>query len=185
MRILVVFAHPTRNSFSGSILSAVSEELTAAGHNVDLLDLNAENFNPVLQSEEWRAYEQPDGSAIQAYVDQLQRSSGMIWIFPTWNYGLPAILKGYVDRVWKPNVAFRIDNRRNVHFDQLDNLRFFIVVTTFGASWAVNTFLGNPCKRVLVNGLKRHLSRGTAFVWLAMYNMDKPSSAKLKQFLTR
>lgn len=185
MRVHVVFAHPAKLSFCGSILSAVVEELVQAGHDVDVLDLYAENFNPPLPLEEWKTYEGPAGSAIQAYVDRLKRSNGIIWIFPTWNYGLPAILKGYVDRVWKPNVAFRIDERRTMHFDQLGNLEFFIVATTFGASWLINALCGNPCKRTVVNGLRRHLSHKSTFAWLAVYNLDKPSPAKLERFLAR
>jgi hypothetical protein len=90
-----------------------------------------------------------------------------------------------VDRVWKPNVAFRIDDRRAVHFDQFDNLQFFIVATTFGASWLINALCRNPCKRVVVSGLKRHFAHRSAFAWLALYNLDEPSPAKLKRFLAR
>jgi NAD(P)H dehydrogenase (quinone) len=185
MRVHVIFAHPEKDSLCGSILSTVLEELAQAGHDVDVLDLYAENFDPVLSLEEWKMYEGPAGSAIRVYVDRLKRSNGIIWIFPTWNYGLPAILKGYVDRVWKPNVAFRIDDRRGVHFDQFENLDFFIVATTFGASWLINTLCRNPCKQMVSNGLKRHFAHRSTFVWLALYNMDRASPAKLKRFLAR
>jgi NAD(P)H dehydrogenase (quinone) len=185
MRVLVVFAHPTRSSFCGSILSAVLDELGAAGHEVELLDLYRENFDPVLPEQEWRAYEQETVPSIQSYVEQLRRNDGLVWIFPTWNYGLPAILKGYVDRVWKPNVAFRIDAARRVHFDQFENLKFFIVATTFGASWLVNTWCGNPGKRAVANGLRRHFPRSSRFAWLPMYNLDKPSSHRMERYLTR
>jgi NAD(P)H dehydrogenase (quinone) len=64
-------------------------------------------------------------SEIHLYAKQIHRADALIWIFPTWNNGLPAILKGYVDRVWKPNVAFRFDHSDNIRFDSLDNLNFF------------------------------------------------------------
>lgn len=185
MRILVVFAHPTRTSFCGSILSAVLEEITSAGHDIDLLDLYADNFDPALREEEWLSYENLAGPAIQTYVDQLRRSAGLIWIFPTWNYGLPAILKGYVDRVWKPNVAFSIDSARRVHFGQFGNLKFFIVATTFGSSWLINALSGNPGKRVVANCLRRHFSRSSGFAWLAMYNLDKPRLHNMERYLAK
>jgi NAD(P)H dehydrogenase (quinone) len=184
MRILIIFAHPTRESFCGSILTVTLEELAAQGHELDLLDLYENRFDPVLSEAEWRCYEKSAPPDIQRYADQLHFADGLIWIFPTWNYGLPAILKGYVDRVWKPNVAFRIDQSRNAHFDSLGNLKFFIVVTTYGASWLASTFLGNPCKRVLLNGLRRHLPLSSGFAWLAAYRMDKPSN-HLSLFLHR
>jgi NAD(P)H dehydrogenase (quinone) len=183
MRVLVIFAHPTRQSLCGSILSAALDELAVASCEVELLNLYSEKFDPVLQESEWRAYEQAPGHSIQPYVEQLKRNDGLICIFPTWNYGQPAILKGYIDRVWKPNVAFRIDTSRAVHFDQFDNLKFFIVATTFGASWLVNTWCGNPSRRAVAGGLRRHFPRRSSFAWLPIYNMDKPSLPRVERYL--
>jgi putative NADPH-quinone reductase len=183
MRILVVFAHPTRESFSGALLAVVLEELAAQGHELDLLDLYAERFDPVLSEREWRCYEKKVDPEIQRYAEQIHLADGLIWVFPTWNNGLPAILKGYVDRVWKPNVAFRIDQSHKVRFDSLDNLNFFVAITTYGASWMASTLVGNPCKRFLVKGLRRHLPLRCGFVWHAIYGMDKPSPRHLSLFL--
>jgi NAD(P)H dehydrogenase (quinone) len=183
MRVLVVFSHPTRDSFCGSVLGGVLEELATAGHHAEVLDLYAEKFDPVMPEPEWQTYEGPADHQIQRYVDQIHRSDGLIWIFPTWNYGLPAILKGYVDRIWKPNVAFRLDQGRKVIFDSFGNLRFFIVATTYGAGWLPNTFVGNPCKRLMSRCLRRHFSSSSKFVWLALYGLDKPSPPRLDGFL--
>jgi NAD(P)H dehydrogenase (quinone) len=185
MRVLVVFCHPARESFCGSILTAVLEELSARGHETEVLDLYAKNFDPVLPRAEWDCYETLVSPEIQRYADQISRSDGLIWIFPTWNYGMPAVLKGYIDRVWKPGIAFRLDRTRNVHFDSFKNLKFFIVATTYGASWLVNTFVGNPCKKVVANGLRRHFSSSSTFGWLALYGMDKPSPLRLQRFLEK
>jgi len=131
----------------------VLEELTARGHELDLLDLYAERFDPVLSLREWRRYKKEADSEIHLYAKQIHRADALIWIFPTWNNGLPAILKGYVDRVWKPNVAFRFDHSDNIRFDSLDNLNFFLVIITYGGSWLASAF----CKRLLAKGLRRHL----------------------------
>jgi putative NADPH-quinone reductase len=185
MRILIVFAHPTRNSFCGAILTAALQELAANGHETELVDLYTEEFNPVLSECEWASYGSSLSPGIQSYVDQIHRADGLIWIFPTWNHGLPAILKGYVDRVWKPNVAFEIDDTRKVRFDSLGNLKFFVVVTTYGGSWLASTFVGNPCKRVISPGLRRHLSLFSSFTWLALYRMDEPSADNLNHFIAK
>jgi NAD(P)H dehydrogenase (quinone) len=185
MRVLIIFCHPTRESFCGSILSAVLEELGSQGHEAEVLDLYAEGFDPVLSKAEWQSYETLVQPEIQRYADQTRRNDGLIWIFPTWNYGMPAILKGYVDRIWKPNIAFHLDQNRNVHFDSFENLKFFIVATTYGASWLANTFVGNPCKGVFANCLRRHFSSSSTFEWLALYGMDKPSPHRLEQFLEK
>jgi|SRR5258706_8240827 NAD(P)H dehydrogenase (quinone) len=183
MRVLVIFAHPKRESFCGAILTTVLEEFSSLGHDAEVLDLYAEEFNPVLSPLEFQSYETLVYPGVQRYADQMRQSDGIVWIFPTWNYGLPAILKGYVDRIWRPNIAFRIDQASKVHFDSLDNLRFFIVATTYGASWFANTLVGNPCKRVIASCLRRHFSSSSSFAWLALYGMDKPSPPRLQRFL--
>ena len=139
----------------------------------------------MLSPSEWACYDGPVASEIQRYADQIHRSDGLVWVFPTWNYGLPAILKGYVDRVWKPNVAFRLDGTRRVHFDMFENLKFFIVATTYGAGWIANTFVGNPCKSVIVRGLRRHFPASSEFAWFALYGMDRPSPRRMEGFLAR
>jgi hypothetical protein len=90
-----------------------------------------------------------------------------------------------VDRVWKPNVAFRLDGARTVRFDVFGNLTFFIVATTYGASQIANTLIGNPCKSVILRGLKRHFPASSRLTWLAMYGMDKPSHRRTHEFLAR
>jgi NAD(P)H dehydrogenase (quinone) len=185
MRILLVFAHPTRNSFCGSILRVAVEELASQQHEVEVLDLYAEGFNPTLLKSEWESYRTSVCEEIRRYADQIHRSDGLIWIFPTWNYGLPAIMKGYLDRVWKPNVAFQIEESGKIKFDSFKNLRFFIVATTYGASWVASTFVGNPCKCLVSRCLRRHLPSSSGFVWLALYDMNKPSPRRLNLFLAK
>jgi putative NADPH-quinone reductase len=166
-------------------LTALQDELTNYGHQSEILDLYAEAFNPVLSGSEWEHYETSNSPELERYSDQLRRATGLIWVFPTWNYGLPAILKGYIDRVWKPNIAFRIDARRNLHFDLFLHIKFFIAVTTFGGGRLTNTFLGNPCKRVLTRCLRRLFTSSCQFTWLALYALDKPSDRRIGRFLLK
>jgi NAD(P)H dehydrogenase (quinone) len=185
LKVLVVFSHPSRCSLCGSILATVLKELEIRGDTIDLLDLYTDRFDPVLSVDDWKNYEAASGESIQRYVDQIQTAQGLIWVFPTWNYGLPAVLKGYVDRVWKPNVAFRLSADRDVIFDLFPDMRFFLAITTFGAGWLPNTFIGNPCKRTLASGLRRHFSRQTRFNWLALYNVDRAQAHRVDRFMKR
>jgi putative NADPH-quinone reductase len=185
LKVLVVFSHPSRSSLCGSILEVVLKELETRGDRVELLDLYVERFDPVLSLDDWMNYEATASENIQRYVDQIRVADGLIWIFPTWNYGLPAILKGYVDRIWKPNVAFRLGENREVIFDRFAHLRFFVAITTFGAGWLPNTFVGNPCKRVLSSGLRRHFPRSTHFNWLALYDVDRAHPRRVDRFINR
>ncbi|WP_097459102.1 NAD(P)H-dependent oxidoreductase [Mangrovitalea sediminis] len=117
MNILIVHAHPEPRSFNGAMTRTALETLRDAGHSVTLSDLYALQWNPVSsranfttvanpdylkpQAEEMLATEQ-DGFApdIEAELRKLEAADLMIWQFPLWWFGLPAILKGWVDRVF-------------------------------------------------------------------------------------
>src|SRR5215212_8347222 len=108
MRVLVLFAHPLADSFAASLHRAVIAKLRQGGHEVDDCDLYAEGFDPVLSAPERRDYNtpSPDLSGVAGHVDRLKAAEALVLCFPTWWYGMPAILKGYFDRVWLPGVAF-------------------------------------------------------------------------------
>ncbi len=110
MRYLVIYAHPDHNSFHAAIHECVVATLSASGHEVDDCDLYTEGFQPVLSWEERQAYYDVgrNRAAVLSEIERLERSQGLIFVFPTWWYGMPAILKGYVDRVWVPGFAFEL-----------------------------------------------------------------------------
>ena len=107
MRFLVIYAHPVEESFVSALHRCVVKALREAGHEVDDCDLYAEGFQPVLTRDERRAYH--DVTANRADRDGDRAAApceGLVLVFPTWWYGMPAMLKGYIDRVWLPGVAF-------------------------------------------------------------------------------
>jgi putative NADPH-quinone reductase len=97
MRVLVVYAHPLGDSFAAALRDTIVMRLRAAGHEVDLCDLYAEGFDPVLTAAERRAYNTayPDLSAVEPHIARLQAAEALVVCFPTWWYGMPAILKGW------------------------------------------------------------------------------------------
>ena len=103
-RALVLFAHPCAESFSAALHARVIETLTARGWQVDDCDLNAEGFNPVLTEQERRGYHDvgPNLVPVQPYVDRIRAAQALVLVFPVWNFGYPAILKGFFDRVFVP-----------------------------------------------------------------------------------
>ena len=117
MNVFLILAHPERNSFNGAMFDTALETLSAAGHAVVTSDLYRMGFDPVssrrnftsvrdadylkLQSEEVHATE-VGGFAreIEEEIVKVETADLMIWQFPLWWFGLPAILKGWVDRVF-------------------------------------------------------------------------------------
>ena len=101
-RALVLFSHPCSESFSSALHGRVLESLADGGWVVDDCDLNAEGFMPVLTEEERRSYhdESLNCRQVQTYVDRLRAADALVMVFPVWNFGYPAILKGFFDRVF-------------------------------------------------------------------------------------
>ena len=185
MRFLVVYAHPEAHSFHAAIHDRVVCALRAR-HEVDDCNLYAEDFQPVLSREERLLYyaEGQNFGNVAKDISRLRRAEGLVFVFPTWWYGMPAILKGYLDRVWLPGVAFEVIDGRTRPL--LQNIRIFAVVTTYGSPWWLNRFLfRDPNRRVLMKCI-RHLFPGrTKTLWLAQYGMDYVDDTTRKLFLER
>jgi len=106
MNIFVVIGHQRQGSFCHAIVGAVVEELTAAGHEVVFHDLYAEGFDPVLTEEELRA-DVPACPVVRRHIDELLAADGIVVVHPNWWAQPPAVLKGWVDRVFRNGAIYR------------------------------------------------------------------------------
>jgi putative NADPH-quinone reductase len=106
MEITVVLAHPDRHSFNHAIAQTVCRTLERAGHVVCFHDLYAEGFDPLLPCSELDPKAQP-APDLARYCDELQRADGLVVVHPNWWGQPPAAMKGWIDRVFRPGVAYR------------------------------------------------------------------------------
>jgi putative NADPH-quinone reductase len=98
---------------------------------------------------------------------------------------MPAILKGYIDRVWVPGIAFELVNGRTRPL-MLQRIVRFAVVTTYGSPWWLNQFIvGDPNRRAFMRGIRHLVSRHAETRWLALYGMDFADDSKRTRFLER
>jgi NAD(P)H dehydrogenase (quinone) len=188
MRVLVVYAHPLSDSFAAALRETIVARLREGGHEVDHCDLYGEGFDPVLTPEERRAYNtaQPDLAAVEPYVARLRAAEALVLCFPTWWYGMPAILKGWFDRVWVTGVAFTLPPGPGAIRPALHNIRKFAVVTTYGSPWwLVKLVLRDPVRAVLIGGLRRLCARDCRSMFLALYSIDVASRARCDTFRRR
>jgi putative NADPH-quinone reductase len=185
MRFLVVYAHPVQDSFQSVLHRQVVKALVEAGHEVDDCDLYAEGFQPVLTGEERSAYHTANTNRrfANADIERLLRCQGLVLVFPTWWYGMPAILKGYFDRVWLPGVAFEVVEGRTRPL--LRNVVRFAVVTTYGSPWWLNKLIGDPSRRVFTHGICHLFAPSVRMLWLAKYGMDFIDDASRGRFLKK
>ena len=186
MRYLVVYAHPVADSYVAALHRRVVQTLVQAGHEVDDCDLYAEGFDPVLAAAERRAYHDVGRNTAHAapYVERLLRAQGIVFVTPTWWYGIPAILKGYLDRVWLPGVVFKLQDGRTLPL--LQNIVRFAVVTTYGSPWWLNAFvLRDPNRNMWLRGMRPLFSPQVRTLWLARYGMDDIDAATRERFLAK
>lgn len=182
MRLLAIHAHPSDDSFNTELRRAVMERLRER-HEIDGCDLHAEGFDPVMSDADFRAYgEERIPADLARHVERLRAAQALLFLFPTWNYGMPAMLKGYFDRVWRPGVAFELVNRRP--HPLLRAITHLGVITTYGSPWAYNKlFMFEPNKRVFMRGFAGLLSPRVHKLWLAQYSEDRIPDAKRREFV--
>ena len=188
MRVHVVYAHPSPNSFTAAVHGRVVDALTARGHQVDDLDLYAEHFGPVLTLAQQEAYFDAGANfaGVGEYVERLRAAEALVLCFPTWWYGMPAILKGWFDRVWVPGVAFHRSAEGGPIKRGLTNIRKLAVVTTYNAPrWFMLLYMREPGKVVLMRGFRRLIASEARTHYLAHYDMLRSTPASRQHFLTR
>jgi len=112
MNILIILAHPDNNSFNHAIADICRAKLIRNGHSVLYHDLYTENFDPIIISNEIPKLAHIDNK-IQEHCNDLVSSDGIIVIHPNWWGQPPAIMKGWIDRVIRPGIAYEFEEGDN------------------------------------------------------------------------
>jgi len=186
MRVLVVFCHPTHDSLVGAALQRTLAGLATAGHDVRVNDLYADEFDPVLSAGERRTHKVPGvDPSLQRYADDLRWAQALVFVYPTWWSGQPAMLKGWIDRVWVSGVAWELPDGANVLRPVLTNVRRIVVVTTHGSSKWINALEGETGKRTAFRSMRAMCSKRTRTTWCAIYGLDVAPAEKRARFLDR
>lgn len=110
MRVLLIVAHPNKKSFNHAIAAAVQKTLLRNGHEVIYHDLYEEGFDPVIKKEEL-SREAPTDPVIKKHCHELSKAEGIVVVHPNWWGQPPAVLKGWIDRVFRPGVAYRFADK--------------------------------------------------------------------------
>lgn len=184
MNILLLHAHPNPESYNAALARAARSALEARGHAVDFCDLYAERFDPVLTREDRLRYHDPTANraGVEGHVARLQAAEGLVVVAPVWNFGPPAILKGYYDRVFLPGVSFEFVEGRVR--GALRNVRRLSVVATYGAHRWRAVLAGDPPRRFATRVL-RAVMRGSPVDYHALYDMNRVSPEARADFLAR
>ena len=185
MRVIYIYCHPLPESFHAAIRAEALAGLKSAGHEVDLLDLYAEGFNPVLSEDGRRHYHDTSVNqrGLEPYIARLQKAEAAVIQFPTWCFGPPAMLKGFFDRVLMPGVAFDISEPRHVR-PMLKNIRKIAGVVTYGRPRYMIWYMADP-PRKLVTRYIRWLTGGARAEYHALYHLNTATERARRQFMAQ
>jgi NAD(P)H dehydrogenase (quinone) len=187
-RALVVHAHPCPESFNTALFATVVDTLRARGCEVRALDLNAIGFNPAMGAAERRDYHTPglNERPVSEHLDHLKWCDALVFVYPTWWYGPPAMLKGWLERVFVPHATFTMPEKNKPIGRVLTNIRMLVAVTTMGAPWWWWKFgVREPGRRMLISGLKPLFHPSCRTAWLAMHEMDVSTRPQREAFLAK
>jgi NAD(P)H dehydrogenase (quinone) len=185
MKVLLLHSHPVESSYGAALHAATRETLQKAGHEVDDCNLYAEGFDPVMSRHDRIVYhDYPENTQlVGSYCDRLLAAEALMIVTPVWNFGFPAMLKGYFDRVWVPGVSFDLVDDKVV--SKLRHIRKIGAVLTYGADPWRAFLAGNPPKKIIKRVLRAQISLTGSVTFLAHYDMNRSTDATRARFLDK
>lgn len=185
MNVLVLYAHPVETSFNASLHRLIVERLTASGHSVDDCDLYVEDFDPRMTRAERLSYQDvpANTASVAGYVERLRRAEALVLSFPVWNYGYPAILKGFFDRVFLPGVSFTMVD--GVAKPSLRNITKVAAITTYGGNRLRAFLMGDPPRKLVTRLMRATVKPGAPVSYLSHYSMNLSTDATRDAFLRK
>jgi len=174
MRVAIVFNHPYEGSYNNAILSSVTNGLNIANHEVDLMHLDNDGFNPVMSEADLKAFveHKPIDPQVIDYNERLKKADHLIFIFPIWWDLMPAMTKGFIDKVLTPGVVYDHHPRGFGLMPLLKNLKGITIITTMNKPKIMYSLLiGNLIKRAMIKSVFKTMGYKN-LKWIS-YNMVK------------
>jgi putative NADPH-quinone reductase len=186
--VLIVHAHPSADSFTAAARDAICRGLDRAQRSHHVLDLYAEGFRAAMTREERHVYETETpvlDPQVAEHIELLRGARTLVFAYPTWWSGLPAVLKGWLERVMVLGVGFVFDERTRQVRPGLTHLRRIVGVSAYGSSWAYVKLFNDNGRRTIGRTLRLSAGWRTRVEWLAMYGIDTSTAEQRQRFLAR
>ena len=186
MNIVVVLGHPSGDSYCAAIFDAIVDALEAqSAHSITAIRLADEKFTTAMSSVERAAYE-TEAPLISAetkrHAEILKRAEALIFVYPTWWSGLPAQLKGWLERVFVLGVAFRFNKNGKIR-PNLQNVRHIIGVSTYGSPWRYVKLVNDNGRRTLTRAIRMSTGLRTRTMWFGIYALDTCTQHQREEFI--
>lgn len=186
MKAYLVYCHPNPESFTFAVRERAVAALQGNGHQVRLTDLYADGFDATMSLHERMTHREPEHQPVLAgYTENLGWCDTLVFIYPTWWSGEPAMLTGWLDRVLLRGVAWDITDGSTRVIPLLTHVRRVVMITTHGSSKLLNVIEGEAGRRVIGRAVRALCHRFARTTWLALYNIDRSTEADRAAFLDR
>jgi putative NADPH-quinone reductase len=186
--VALVVAHPSPDSYCRTLAARAATGLRAAGHEVTVLDLYADGFAAAMSGDERAAYH-GDAPILDPLVAEhaalVRRAEALVFVYPTWWSGLPAILKGWLERVMVPGVGFRFDERTHAVRPGLGQVRHIVGISTYGSPRSYVRVVNDNGRRILTRALRLSCGLRVRTRWLGLYAIDTSTPAQRAAFAAR
>lgn len=187
MRTVIVFNHPYEGSFCNAILNAVTKGLQKNGHEVDVINLDKDQFDPRMTSADLKAFVAHSAVDPQviSYQARIKTADHLIFIFPIWWDIMPATTKGFIDRVLSPGLAYDHHPRGFGLVPLLHHLKSVTVITTMNKPGIVYSLLmGNLIKKVMIKSVFKTMGyRNVA--WISYTSVKRVKHEKRLKWLVQ
>ena len=192
VRCLVIHAHPDPESFSTRLRERAVAGLERADHHVDVIDLYGERYQPCMSAAEHVDYDtigadHPD-PVVRHHIGLVSAAEALVFIYPTWWSGVPAILKGWLERTFLPGVAFTLHpgaDGKAVVGPNLQQVRRLVGITTYGSKRLEVRLLGDGGRRTVTRTVRVLCHPRCKTTWLSMHSLDTAGDPARFGFLDR
>lgn len=185
MNVLVIYAHPWNKSLNSQVFDRVVNSIEKNNHNVDIIDLNKDNFNPVLDQQGLEKYNSGEYTdpAVESYQKKILEAQHLVFVFPIWWVSMPAILKGFIDKVFLKNFAFNADG--NFPKPLIKHIKGATIFTTMSSPKIYYRFATrNNIKYTLTKGVLK-FSGIKKVKWFPLGHIGKLDDEKVARWLTK
>jgi putative NADPH-quinone reductase len=181
----IIYAHPWDGSYNHAILKSITDDPEIRKETFQVIDLYKDNFNPVYSTEELRLFSKGETpyTLVKEYQNKLKNSSELVFIFPIWWYDLPAILKGFLDKVLLPKFAYYEDKDENWQ-GLLTSIEKVTLITTATYSKESLTEYGDAIQGVFMNSTLRGVGIPMENMkWIHFSEVNRTTDERRKEFL--
>ena len=176
MKGLIIYAHPCEGSFCHAVKDRIVETLKKNGHEFNLIDLNKDKFDPVMTAEDLKLYSSGGTTDpnVDRYLELLAETDVLFIIFPVWWGVMPAILKGFFDKVFLPKRAY-IYKKSGLLKPLFPQIKQAVIFNTLGGPKIYhNLMLSFPVKKVVADTTLKMI--GVKKVKIVQFDMMKKST---------